>query len=92
MAVSDVSKKLKILNEKGLHARAAAAFVKIADSFDAQVYVEKDDLRVSGHSIMGLMMLGAACQSEITVTCSGKDAQSASDALEKLINDKFNEN
>ena len=92
MSMPDVFKTLEILNEKGLHARAAAAFVKTADSFDAQVIVEKDDQKVSGHSIMGLMMLGAACHSEINVTCSGNEAQKALNALEKLVNDKFNEN
>ena len=86
------SKKLKITNEKGLHARAAAAFVRTADSFNAQITVEKDELSVSGHSIMGLMMLGAAYDSEINVICSGKDAEKALTALEKLVNDKFNEN
>lgn len=92
MTTSGVSKTLKITNEKGLHARAAAAFVRTADSFDAQVCVEKDEQEVSGHSIMGLMMLGAAYDSEIKVVCSGKEAQKALNALEKLVNDKFNEN
>ena len=92
MAVSGFSKTLKIINEKGLHARAAAAFVRTADSFDAKIVVKKDDQTVSGHSIMGLMMLGAACNCEIEVVCSGKDAEKALNALEKLINDKFNEN
>ena len=92
MTESRVSKKLKITNEKGLHARAAAAFVRTADSFNAQITVEKDELSVSGHSIMGLMMLGASCDSEIYVICSGKDAEKALTALEKLVNDKFNEN
>ena len=75
-----------------MHARAAAAFVKTADSFNAKITVKKDDLTVSGHSIMGLMMLGAACDSAIDVVCSGKDAEKALNALEKLVNDKFNEN
>lgn len=83
---------MKIVNEKGLHARAAAAFVRTADSFDADVSVKKDGQTVSGHSIMGLMMLGAACRSEIEVACSGKQAREALTALEKLVNDKFNEN
>lgn len=59
-----VEKTLVITNAKGLHARAAAAFVKTADKFDAEVTVSKDGESVSGHSIMGLMMLGAACGSE----------------------------
>ena len=92
MSESRISKKLKITNEKGLHARAAAAFVRMADSFNAQITVKKDELSVSGHSIMGLMMLGASCDSEINVICSGKDARKALTALEKLVNDKFNEN
>ena len=92
MTAGSVSKTLKIVNEKGLHARAAAAFVRMADSFKAKITVEKDDQIVSGHSIMGLMMLGAACGSEIKVGCSGEDAQKALDALEKLVNEKFNEN
>ena len=58
--MTEVSKTLTISNEKGLHARAAAAFVRVAESFDADVSVEKDHQEVSGHSIMGLMMLGAA--------------------------------
>lgn len=87
-----VEKTLVITNAKGLHARAAAAFVKTADKFDAEVTVSKDGESVSGHSIMGLMMLGAACGSEILVTCSGAQASDALSALEKLVDDKFNEN
>ncbi|MBS6472726.1 MAG: HPr family phosphocarrier protein [Acetobacter sp.] len=87
-----VEKTLVITNAKGLHARAAAAFVKTADKFDAEVSVSKDGESVSGHSIMGLMMLGAACGSEILVTCSGAQAADALSALEKLVDDKFNEN
>lgn len=87
-----LSKTLKIVNAKGLHARAAAAFVRTADSFEAEITVERNGLSVSGHSIMGLMMLGAACGSEINVSCAGNDARKALDALEKLVNDKFNEN
>jgi len=92
MAAPGFSKTLKIINEKGLHARAAAAFVRTADSFNAEITVKKDEQAVSGHSIMGLMMLGAACNSEIEVVSSGKDAENALNALEKLVNDKFNEN
>lgn len=87
-----ISKILKILNEKGLHARAAAAFVRTADSYQADVSVEKDGQEVSGHSIMGLMMLGAARGSEILVTCSGVQSKEALSALEKLVDEKFNEN
>lgn len=84
-------KNLLISNEKGLHARAAAAFVRIADSFNASVNVAKNGQSVSGHSIMGLMMLGAANGTEITVCCDGPQATECLNALEKLVNAKFNE-
>ncbi len=83
--------KLKIQNEKGLHARAAAAFVKTVEKFDAEVFVQKDNQQVCGNSIMGLMMLCASQNSEIDVSSSGKQAKIVLNALEKLINDKFNE-
>lgn len=87
-----VSATIRILNEKGLHARAAAAFVRSANAFPAEVTVEKDGQEVSGHSILGLMMLGAACGTEIKISCSGERAQEALAALEKLVKDRFNEN
>ncbi|HBO59900.1 MAG TPA: HPr family phosphocarrier protein [Alphaproteobacteria bacterium] len=87
-----VEKTLVITNAKGLHARAAAAFVKTADRFDAEVTVSKNGESVSGHSIMGLMMLGAAYGSDILVSCTGTQAAEALSALEKLVDDKFNEN
>ena len=86
------SSELLIQNKKGLHARAAASFVKCVEEFDAEVTVERLGQAVNGCSIMGLMMLGAACEAEIKIVCSGTDARKALDALEKLINDKFNEN
>ncbi|MEM8916958.1 MAG: HPr family phosphocarrier protein, partial [Pseudomonadota bacterium] len=55
-----VRQKVTIVNEKGLHARAAAKFVKLADRFDAEIWVVKSDMTVGGSSIMGLMMLAAA--------------------------------
>ncbi|MCQ2914978.1 MAG: HPr family phosphocarrier protein [Alphaproteobacteria bacterium] len=81
-----------ITNDKGLHARAAAAFVNVCSSFDAIVKVSKDDLVVDGHSIMGLMMLGAAKDSSIHVETSGKDQKDVYLAIGKLIDAKFNEN
>ena len=87
-----LSQEMVILNRYGLHARPASKFVKLAGRYKSSIYVEKDGEEVNGKSIMGLMMLGAACQSEIKVICSGKDAQKALNALEKLVNDKFNEN
>ncbi len=82
---------LEIQNKKGLHARAAAAFVKTISPFDAQICVERLGQEVSGCSIMGLMMLAASKGTTINIKASGKDAQKAVDALKELINNKFNE-
>ena len=84
-------KTLKIQNKKGLHARAASAFVKTAEQFDADIFVEKDGTRVCGTSIMGLMMLAAAKENEIKVITRGNEAPEAMQALTDLINSKFNE-
>lgn len=91
MSQTTLSKTFQIQNSRGLHARAAAAFVKVADTFKASVFVSVNDQKVSGNSIMGLMTLGASRGTEIKIICSGKQAKDALDALGKLINDKFNE-
>lgn len=82
---------VKITNQKGLHARAAAAFVKLAETFNADIIVAKDGLEVCGKSIMGLMMLAAAKGSEIELKAKGKQSKKAINALTELINAKFNE-
>lgn len=84
-------KDLEIKNVKGLHARAAAAFVKTLEPFDATVEVERIGQCVSGSSIMGLMMLAASKGTTIKVSTSGKQAKEAMDALETLLNNKFGE-
>ncbi len=84
-------RRLTICNQKGLHARAAAKFVKLAGSFDAQITVVKSDTRVSGCSIMGLMMLAAGPGCEIDVEATGKSAREAVDALARLVAGKFDE-
>ena len=86
-----ISSDLVIQNRKGLHARAAAAFVKSIENLDAEVTVERIGQEVSGCSIMGLMMLAAAKGTTIKVTCSGRQAQEAMDTLTSLINNKFGE-
>ena len=80
---------LDITNKKGLHARAASSFVKVADQFQSEIFVEKDGQRVSGHSIMGLMMLAAAQGTSIKVFIEGDDADSAKEAISELVNHKF---
>jgi phosphocarrier protein len=80
-----------ICNRRGLHARAAAKFVKLAATFDAQVTVAHRGTEVSGISIMGLMMLAAAPGCSIDLTAHGPQAQAAVDALYDLVDRKFDE-
>ncbi len=82
---------LKIVNEKGLHARASARFVEVVEDHDARAEVEKDGMSVSGDSIMGLLMLAASRGTSINVTTSGTEADALADALEALVADKFGE-
>ncbi len=80
-----------IVNKLGLHARAAAKFVKRAGAFDADITVSKDGIDVSGGSILGLMMLAAGLGSAIVIAASGADAERAIDVLAKLVSDGFEE-
>jgi len=82
---------LTIRNQRGLHGRAAAIFVKLAGSFDAEITVTKGGQSVDGLSIMGLMMLAAGIGTDISVTTDGADAQAAMDGVDALIEDKFGE-
>jgi len=91
MTENSYSATLEIQNRKGLHARAAAAFVKAIEDFDAEVSVERIGQKVSGCSIMGLMMLAAAKGTTIDITCTGPQAKEAMDDLTLLINSKFGE-
>ena len=84
-------RSLKIINEKGLHARASAKLVEVVEGFDARVEVSKDGFSASGDSIMGLLMLAASRGTTIDVETSGPDAEALADALETLVNDKFGE-
>jgi phosphocarrier protein HPr len=80
-----------IVNRRGLHARAAARFVKVAEQFDAEIMVAKDDMRVSGTSIMGLMMLAAAQGSTLEIQARGAQAEAALAALGALVDQGFDE-
>jgi len=82
---------LTIQNKKGLHARAAAKFVGVAGAFEADILVERNGQSVSGRSIMGLMMLAASPGTSILVSAEGTDASSALDAIQELIDNKFEE-
>ena len=83
--------ELAIINQRGLHARASAKFVKCAEGFDATVTVSKDGQSVTGTSIMGLMMLAANMGTSISVEASGPQAAQAMAALAALVASKFDE-
>lgn len=84
-------KDFTILNKLGIHARPAAQFVKTANRFQADIFVEKDGEEVDGKSIMGLMMLAAGHGSVISVSADGVDADAALEAIADLIGRKFEE-
>jgi phosphocarrier protein HPr len=92
-AASDgaVACTVTIGNQKGLHARAAAKFVKLATSFEADIVVSKQNVCVSGRSILGLMMLAAAPGCRLELTAKGPDAEQAIAGLAALIDRKFDE-
>jgi phosphocarrier protein HPr len=99
--MSALVREVRICNMKGLHARAAAKFVKTAEQFDAQVTVRKlcasndagcdPEAKAGGTSILGLMMLGAECGATIVLQVEGQQAPAAMDALEILVQNRFGE-
>lgn len=86
-----LTREINITNQRGLHARASAKFVKCAEGFNAEVTVSKDGQSVPGTSIMGLMMLAASIGTSIVVETSGPEAEAAMTALEDLVTRKFDE-
>ena len=84
-------RELEIVNERGLHARASAKFVKCAEGFDANIVVSRDGHSVPATSIMGLMMLAAAMGTSISVEASGPEADAAITALAALVESRFDE-
>jgi phosphocarrier protein len=86
-----LTRVVEIVNERGLHARASAKFVKTAAGFDAEVTVSRDGATVDGRSIMGLMMLAAGIGSTIEIAARGPEAQPALDALVELVQSRFDE-
>jgi len=86
-----VTKELTVTNMKGIHARPAAMFVKVANRFSCDVFVEKDGEKVNGKSIMGLMMLAAGPSSRIMVEAKGTDASQAVHEIEALLKRNFEE-
>ena len=85
------NKKIIISNKLGLHARAAAKFVRIASGFQSEIMIHLGDHKISGKSIMGIMMLAAGKGTEISIVTVGPDEDEAMTALENLIINKFGE-
>ena len=88
---STMTKDFVVLNKLGIHARPAAMFVKTANRFSCDIFVEKDGEKVNGKSIMGLMMLAAGPGSKLKIHAEGQDASAALTELETLIKRKFDE-
>ncbi len=86
-----LEKKVAIINRLGLHARAAAKFVKLANRFKASVKIEKDGVQIDGKSILGILTLAAVQGTEIKLIISGKDEKPAMKALIFLIENRFEE-
>jgi phosphocarrier protein HPr len=90
-ASQTMTREMVVNNKLGIHARPAAMFVKTANRFDCDIYVEKDGERVNGKSIMGLMMLAAGPGSRLKVQADGEDAARALGELEGLLERRFDE-
>jgi phosphotransferase system HPr (HPr) family protein len=83
--MSVIKKKMTVKNKQGLHARPAALFVQVANKFESSISVSRDQEKVNGKSIMGILMLGAEQGSEIIIEADGKDAELAVIELEKIL-------
>ena len=86
-----VIRTVGICNQRGLHARASAKFVKLAAGFDSEIRVTRDGSTVDARSIMGLLMLGAGNGCDVRIAAQGSDAQEAVDALADLVERRFDE-
>lgn len=84
-------KKITIINKLGLHARAAAKLVQTASAFESDIYLLQKDKKVSGKSIMGIMMLAASRGTEVELVISGNDEEQAMAEIGELIQDRFGE-
>lgn len=89
--MNEISQEVRIGNKRGLHARASAKFVTLASGLPADITVRKDGNEVTGTSIMGLMMLGAAMGDSIVISAKGPEAEQALGQLVTLVEDKFGE-
>lgn len=85
------SKKVKIINRAGIHARPAALLVQTANEYDSEIFLEKDTEKINGKSIMGIITLGAIFDSEINIIAEGNDEEQAVEAIATLFENKFKE-
>lgn len=86
-----VEREVEVLNRAGIHARPAALIVKVANQFSSNLYMEKDRMKINGKSIMGIITLGAAYKSRLTISTEGPDETEAADAIEQLFINRFEE-
>lgn len=86
-----VVKSVTINNQVGLHARPATFFIQKANEFRCSIWVEKDDRKVNGKSLLGLLSLGIVCGTTINIIADGVDEQQAVEALAELVDSKFAE-
>lgn len=89
--MTELSRDVEIINKLGMHARAAAKFVKLASRFISKIDIERNNRRVNGKSIMGVMMLAAGKGAQVTIHAKGDDAAESIDKLEELIMRRFDE-
>jgi phosphocarrier protein len=82
---------IKIINKLGLHARASAKLTQVANQFESDIWIEKNDKKVNAKSIMGVMMLAASQGADIKISTEGVDEKEALDSIKALINDYFGE-
>src|SRR5437868_1371875 len=90
-ATTQLIREFLVINKLGIHARPAAMFVKVANRFECDIFVEKDGEKVNGKSIMGLMMLAAGPGSKLKIYAEGDDSAAALNELEALVKTKFQE-
>ncbi len=86
-----ISKTITIINKLGLHARASAKFINVANRFNCEIEVTRGNKHVNGKSIMGIMMLAASQGTELQVTATGEHAEAALEAIQTLVNERFGE-
>ena len=87
--MSELERRVTVVNRLGLHARPAAEFVKVASKFECEITVSRDTMQVNGKSILGVMTLAAECGSELLLRAQGEDAAAALDALAEVLSREF---